>query len=374
MSDISTSVLKVNTAAYRHNIGVVRKHIGDDCGIIAVVKSDAYGLGMIPMAQRAISENVDMLAVATVAEGMELREHYPDIPILVMVQPSEEDIPAAVQGDLRITVSNYATAEQLGLQASKMKKIMAIHCEIDTGMGRQGFSLEEAPKSLLKITRISNVDIEAIFTHFPSADEPEDPYTANQAKNFRTLQTQLSKDGIPFEYCHASNSAGIMLQQNCSFDMVRPGIMTYGVWPNNKVPEDSPLLPVIQWESKLVLIKNLPGGVSVNYGRIYKTQKPIRTGVIPVGYADGYPYALSNNADVLIRGTRCPVLGTVTMNQIVVDLSEVPEATVGDIAVLIGQDDEERIQVEELAHRANTIGYEILTGISARIPRVYLPA
>jgi alanine racemase len=374
MTASAPSALHVNTAAYRHNIGVVRQHAGDDCGIIAVVKSDAYGLGMVPMAQRALAENVDMLAVASVAEGMELREHYPETPILVLVQPSYGELSDAVHGDLRITISDYATAERLGLLASKSKKIMAIHCEIDTGMGRQGFSLEEAPKAMLKITRISNVDIEAIYTHFPSADDPDDPFTSNQIKSFRGLLTQLSKDGIPYEFSHAANSAGILLQQNAAFDMVRPGIMTYGVWPTNKVPDDSPLLPVIQWESTLVLIKNLPGGVGINYGRTYKTLKPIRTGIIPVGYADGYSHALSNNADVLIRGTRCPVLGAVTMNQLVVDLSAVPHAAVGDTVVLIGEDDGERISVEELAERADTIGYEILTGISARIPRVYLPA
>ena len=219
---------------------------------------------------------------------------------------------------------------------------------------------------------VSHIDIEGVATHFSSADDIDDPATANQLRIFKQVLRQFEKEGIPYEMAHAANSAAIVGHPASAFNMVRPGLMTYGVWPTDTPPERMALRPVGRWESKIVLIKELPSGWSIGYGRTYTTERPTRTAVIPVGYADGYKVPFGNNADVLIRGRRCPVRGRVSMDQIVVDVTEVPGVTAGDPAVLIGIDGSEQITVSELAKRARTVGQDILSCIGPRVHRVYV--
>ena len=369
----STSTLRIDLNAYRHNLKCIQSMIGDECGIIPVVKSNAYGHGAIPIAEAAIHEKVPMLAVATVAEGVALREAFPDIPILTLLQPSEDELVAAIRNSLTLTLSDLKTAERAGELAGKSNRILSVHCEIDTGMGRQGFQLDAEPKALLKITRISHVDIQGIFTHFPDADQDDPTFTNNQIKHFRHQIKDLSRSGIPFEMTHAANSAGLLNYPTSYFDMVRPGILTYGIFPTNDVPQETPFRPVASWMTRIVLVRNLPGGVGISYGRTYRTSSPERIAVLPIGYADGYPRALSNQGEVIIRGVRCPIRGTVTMNETMVDVTHLPNVAVGDTVTLIGQEGSVRIRAEELAQRCNTIGYEILTGIGMHVRRVYHP-
>lgn len=382
MSIVAPSKLTVDLAAYSHNLGVVREHIPEKCGIMAVVKADAYGLGAAPIAKRALESGATMLGVATVEEGIALRQNGLEAPILVMVHPTEDALVPAIKHSLRLLISDVTTAERLGEQARKLKKVSAIHCEIDTGMGRQGFHPDTAASELLRMTRISNVDIEGIATHFPSADLPNDSFTTGQIKTFRQLLRQLDKGGIPYEMAHTANSAAIVNYPNSAFDLVRPGLMTYGVWPAAAPAESSPppsaaqwtspLKPVARWTSRIALIRQLPGGASISYGRTYKTPGPMRAAVVPVGYGDGYRHKLSNRGDVLVRGTRCPVRGRVCMDEIVIDVTQVPEAAVGDTATLLGPDGGEGITVEELAEKAETLPYEILTAIGPRVERLYI--
>jgi len=367
----ATSVLHIDLQAYRHNIRTLQSLIPSNTGIIAVIKSNGYGLGAVELAKRALEEGVSVFAVAHITEGQELREQFPDVPILILVQPVAEDLPTAIKENLTLTLSDLPFAEKLGDMARKLNKVVPVHCEIDTGMGRQGFSVEDAPKSLLKMTRISNIDIQAVCTHFPSADAPNDPFTASQIKTFNALIEDMSKDGIPFEYVHAANSAAVLLQEGCTFDFIRPGIITYGVWPNNNPDVTVHIKPVVEWKTKVVLVRDLPGGVSISYGRTFKTNRPTKIAVLPIGYADGYPRILSNNSDVIIRDTRCPIRGTITMNETMVDITHIPEISVGETVTLFGTDAHETISIEELAQKAHTIGYEILTGISEHIPREY---
>ncbi|MFP6584272.1 MAG: alanine racemase [Candidatus Hydrogenedentota bacterium] len=374
MSAHATSTLHVDLNAYAHNLRVIQKMLENDCLIVPVVKSDAYGHGMVPIASRALQANISMLAVATVGEGLVLREAFPMIPILCLVQPSDDELMAGIRTGLRFTVSDLGTAERIGELAHKAKKIVAIHCEVDTGMGRQGFHLDESAKSMLKITRISNIDLEGVFTHFPVADARDESFTANQIRSFKQLLKQLARDGIPFEVGHAANSAAILNHPDSHFDVVRPGIITYGIYPDNVVPGDSPFEPVASWTSRIVLLRELPADAGISYGRRYKTTQQERIAVVPVGYGDGYPRALSNRADVLVRGQRCPVRGTVTMNQIMIDVTHVGGVAVGDTVTLIGEDGEQGIRAEELADRAGTIGYEIMTGIGPQVAREYHPA
>lgn len=373
MNDGSTSTLRVDLNAYRHNLITLREMLGPECALMPVVKSNAYGHGATPIAAQALRENVPMLAVATVKEGLQLRDSFASIPILCLVQPSADELMAGIRADLRFTVANLEIAQKIGEFAHKVKTVVSVHCEVDTGMGRQGFDVETAAEQLRNLTRIPNVDVEGVFTHFPVADDDDELFTANQIRSFRTILRDFSKAGIPFEFAHAANSAGVIDFPESHFDMVRPGIITYGVYPTNVVPENSPFAPVASWKTRVVLVRDMPGGVSIGYGRRYRTSEPERLAEIPVGYADGLPRSVSNRADVLIRGTRCPIRGTISMNQTMVDVTHVPGVIAGDTVTIIGKDGQEAIRAEELAEHAGTIGYEILTGITASVFREYFP-
>ncbi len=367
----STRVI-VDLNAYANNLRIVRQTIPDECAIMAMVKADAYGHGAVRIAQKALAEGVRMLGVATVDEGIELREAGIAAPILVMMPPNDEAVVPAIEHDLRLVISDVATAERVGEYARRLNKVVPVHCKVDSGMGRQGFDIDTAHSDILFTTRISHIDIEGICTHFPVAENVRDPFTANQLKVFKHLLKQLEKQGIPYEMVHAANSAAIVNFPNSAFDMVRPGLMTYGVWPTETPPAVSPLHPVLRWETRVALIKELKPGSSVGYGRTYVTPTPARIALLPVGYADGYKYRLANNADVIIRGKRCPVRGNVSMDQITVDVTAVPGVAVGDTATLIGTDGQQTIGAEELAQRAQTIPYDILTGIGRRCERSYV--
>jgi len=362
----------VDLTAYGRNLGAVRAMIPKECGIMAVVKGNGYGHGAVPIAQRAIAEGVQMLGVATVKEAVELREAGIDSRILVLVQPTEDVLTAAVEYDLRLSISDVAVAERVGELARRANRVVPIHCKIDTGMGRQGFPMDNAVAEMMHLTRISHVDIEGVCTHFSIAENARDPFTANQVRQFRQVLRQIEKEGIPYEMTHAANSAAIVNHPSAVFDLVRTGLMTYGVWPTDAPPVDSPLMPVLRWETEVVLVKEIQKGETVGYGRTFTAGDTIRVAVIPVGYADGYKLSLSNRASVLIRGKRCAVRGRISMDQTVVEVTHVPGIAVGDTVTIIGSDGKESITVEELAERGGTIPYEILTGISPRVEREYI--
>jgi alanine racemase len=365
----------IDLGAYAQNLATVRAMIPKESAILAVVKADGYGLGAAPLAKKAVDSGAAMLGVASVTEALALREAGIDAPILVMVQPTEEAIPAAIEADLRLMISDVGMAERVGEVARRINRVVPVHCKIDTGMGRQGFLADKAVSEMLYLTRISHIDIEGMATHFANANAAQDPFTNQQIRLFRQVLRQLEKEGIPYEMVHAANSAAVVnFASSAAFDMVRAGLMTYGVWPTDTPPATSPLAPVLRWETRVVHVRTIGGGDSVGYGRTYIAHDQVRLATLPVGYADGFKHSLSNRASVLIRGKRCPVRGRVSMDQISVDVTHVPSVEFGDTAVLIGLDGGDSITVEELAERAGTIPYEILTGLGRRVERVYIDA
>lgn len=372
MSSLATSKLIVDLGAYAHNLHEVAKLIPEDCKIMAVVKANGYGHGAVPIAKKAIESGASMLGVATVEEGIALRKADINAPILVLVQPSEEALGPALNHGLRLTASSTAIAERLGDLARRANKVVPLHGKIDSGMGRQGFDIERAVEELLSLTRISHIDIEGICTHFPVANIASDAYTQNQIRTFKHLLKQLDKEGIPYETVHAANSAAVMNYPAAAFDMVRVGIMLFGVWPTDDVPPETPLKQVARWESSIILIKEFREAASIGYGRTFQTAQRMRCALVPVGYGDGYHYALSNKGEVLIHGARCAIRGRVSMDQMMVDVTNVPSAAVGDPVVLLGRDGSQQITAEELAQRAGTIPYEIFTSISSRVAREYV--
>lgn len=362
----------INLDAYAANLALVQRLVGPGCGIIPVVKANAYGHGLERIAQTADKTDIKMLAVATVEEALRLRKAGIKTPLLVMMQPARDMLRLYIEHNLTLLVADTAIADAMGALAHDAHKVAPVHCKIDTGMGRQGILYDEAIETLQYIKRITNIDIQGICTHFPTADLIDDSFTLAQIKAFKQLIKQVEKAGIPYEIAHAANSAGILNYRESLFDAVRPGLMCYGIWPGKGGGEMPLLRRVLRWETTVVQVRQLKAHANIGYGRKFTTYGPTKTAILPVGYADGYRYQLSNKADVLIRGRRCPVRGAVSMDQIVVDVTAVPQVACGDTATLIGADGGLEITVEELAEKAGTISYDILTGIGARVYREYL--
>lgn len=372
MNHLAPSLAIIDLDAYAENLATVRRLVGPAVAIFAVVKADAYGHGLVPLATRALEAGAVRLAVAMVSEGIQLRRAGINAPILVMVQPGPGALAAVVEYELALMISNVEVAEALGEQARRANRVAAVHCKIDTGMGRQGFPLETARHDIEHIARISHLDIEGIATHLANADQPEDPFTYNQIRKLRQALKELERSGVPFDCVHAANSAAVLQYHDGLFDAVRVGLMTYGVWPATAPAAPGLLRPVLRWESSVAQVRHLDAGANIGYGCTYTAPRAAHVAVVPVGYADGYPVALSNRAQVLLQGIRCPVRGRVSMDQIIVDVGALPAPVKpGDPVTLIGQDGDERITVEELADLAGTIPYEILTGIGSRVERSY---
>ncbi len=368
---IHTSQAIVDLSAYEYNLSVVRNLTGPGCDLAAVVKANGYGLGALPIAQRALASGARMLCVATAEEGVALREGGIEAPILVLMQSDRDSLASIIRHHLTLMLSDVKTAEVLGEMARKANQVLPVHCMVDSGFGRQGFSAETAAEDIQYLTRISHIDVEGIATHFPVANIVDDAFTYGQIRAFKHLLKQLEKEGIPYEVAHAANSAAVVNYPGSLFNMVRAGIMSYGVWPTDAPPATEMLRPVVRWETRVAQVRELEPGSTVGYGRTYTTPGRMKAAMLPIGYADGYPFSLSNKAEVLIRGKRCPIRGRVCMDQVVVDVTDVLRVEAGDIAVLLGSDGEETITVAELACQACTIPYEILTGIGPRVPRVY---
>jgi alanine racemase len=368
-SHSSRAIVDLN--AYTSNLDLV-KRLSGDADLIPVIKADAYGHGLVPVARAALRAGAKMLGVAMIQEGIKLRENDIRAPVLVMVSPPKKALPLFLEYKLTLTVVNKEMAQELGALAHASGQVTPVHCKIDTGMGRQGINYEEALDTLQFVSRITHLDLQGIFTHFPSADVPDDSFTHNQIKAFKQLLKQVDKAGYPYEIAHAANSAGVVNYQESVCDAVRPGLITYGIWPTEKGSSATLVKPVLRWETNIAQVRTLAADSTIGYGRTHILEKTTRTAILPVGYADGYKHQLSNKAFVLIGGKRCPVLGSVCMDQIVVNVTEVPNVAAGDVATLIGEDGNERITAEELARLAGTIPYDILTSIGARVHREYV--
>ena len=371
MKTFAPSVALVDLDAYAANLAFLRSKIPAGCGVMPVVKADGYGHGSEAITRRALSEGATTVAVATVLQAVALRRAGISAPILVLGQPAPDALEAAIESDLQVMVSDVETARRLGEMAGEAGAVARVHCKIDTGMGRQGFPVRSAHEAVRTIARLPHTRIDGIATHFPCADRPQDGFTLGQIAGFKGLLEALKADGIQYGMAHAANSAAILNYPEATLDCVRPGLITYGIWPTAAPPEPLPVRPVLEWRSSVVVVKKLQAGDSVGYDRTFVADRPIRTAVVPVGYADGYRFGLANRGEILIRGRRCRVLGRVSMDLTVVDVSDMPGVVVGDAAILIGSDGNESVTATELADRAGTIPYDILIGIGNRVKRVY---
>ncbi len=365
----------VSLDAIAHNFSEMRKNIQKDTKIIAVLKADGYGHGAEAIAH--LIEDYDYIwgfAAATAQEALSLVSGGVTKPVLILGHVFEEDYEELAAAGIRIAVSEPASAKGYAAAGKSLGKTVHIHLALDTGMSRIGFSdSRESLEEIAALTKIPNLNIEGIFTHFARADEADIAPAVEQLEKFRSFTERLKKRGIHIPMEHCSNSAGIIRLPQANLNAVRAGITIYGIYPSKEVERTAVrLLPAMELKSHVSFVKTLPAGRAISYGGTFVTKRDTVVATIPVGYADGYPRSLSNRGWVLIRGKKAPILGRVCMDQFMVDVTEIPGVHAGDSVTLMGKDGEEFLSVEELGDLSGRFSYEFICDISRRVPRVYI--
>ncbi len=365
----------IDLDALTHNLDEIHRCISEGTKIIAVVKADGYGHGAVPLAEvMEKREDVWGYAVATPEEAEELYTNEIKKPILILGFTFPEYDEQIVKEDLRPAVFSLIRAEQLSEEAVRQNKICKIHIKLDTGMSRIGFQVtEQAADEIAQIAKLPNIMIEGIFTHFSKADEIDKTFTKKQADAYDQMIEWLEERQVSIPIHHVSNSAGIVDLPQFNKDIVRAGIILYGLWPSDEVQKENiDLQPLLSLKSHVVHVKELEPGRIISYGGTFEVEKPMRIATVPVGYADGYPRSLSNKGYVLIHGKRAAICGRVCMDQMMVDVTDIADVCPGDAVTLIGWDGAECITLEELGDLSGRFNYEFACDLNKRIPRVYI--
>lgn len=366
---------EINLDAIAYNMEQMKNRIGDGAKLIAVIKTDGYGHGAIPIAQ--MFEECPYVwgyAVACMDEAAALRENGIRKPVLVLGCIFPEEYADMIELEIRATVYTWEMAAGMAAAAQKAGKTAYFHIKIDTGMGRLGFPVsDESADTILRISRLPHVKMEGMFTHFARADETDKTYTLCQHNAFMQMKEAVEKRGVKISYFDCDNSAGIIDFPFMKHDLARAGIATYGMYPSEEVNKEAiELKPALSLISHVSYVKDVKPGTAISYGGTFVSSSPMRIATIPVGYGDGYPRSLSNKGDVLIHGRRAKILGRVCMDQFMVDVTHIPETAFMDPVVLIGRDGSDEITVEELAEKSGRFHYEFVCCLGKRIPRIYI--
>lgn len=366
---------EVDLDAVSYNMEQMKKRIGEDARLIAVVKADGYGHGALPIAR--LFEKCGYVwgyAVACLDEAMELRKNGISKPILILGCVFPDQYEDLIRYDIRPAVYMEEAAVKISNEAVRQGKQAYFHIKIDTGMGRIGFPVSvESVDVIERISRLPNVTVEGMFTHFARADEKDKAYTLMQHERFVWMKERLEERKIDIRYFDCDNSAGIIDFPDMKHDLARAGISMYGMYPSEEVNMEAvDLKPAMSLISHVAFVKNIEKGTAVSYGGTFVAERPMRIATIPVGYGDGYPRSLSNKGYVLIHGKRARILGRVCMDQFMVDVTDIPETKFMDRTVLIGRDGNESITVDELAKLSGRFNYEFVCCLGKRIPRVYI--
>ncbi|ACX52847.1 alanine racemase [Ammonifex degensii KC4] len=362
---------EVSREALRHNLRVVKEIVGPSVRVMGIVKANAYGHGLVPVAKILEEAGVDWLGVARGQEALELRREGVDHPILVLGYVHPAECPALLAQEVTLTAYSEDILREWAGIAQREGKRLKVHFKVDTGMGRLGFKAEPAGKeAILRLAALPRVEVEGIYTHFACADLPDEKPTRDQLEKFIMLLEELERAGLSIPLRHAANSAALIRFRESHLDMVRPGIMLYGLLPFPSARVN--LSPAMTLKARVVQVKRVGAGFPVSYGWTYRTSRPSLLATVAAGYGDGYSRLLSNKGEVLLRGRRVPVVGRVCMDQLIVDATELGEVEPGEEVVLFGRQGEVSLPVEELAEKIGTINYEVVCAVSARVPRVYL--
>ncbi len=377
---------EIDLNAYAHNIRELKRITQPKARLMAVVKANGYGHGAIEVARTALQNGADSLGVARMHEAVELREAGLEAPILIFSYSPPDSAQTLIDYELTQTVYSPATAEALAGQAARIGEKIKIHIKIDSGMGRLGLLLDElaggtsrdspAAKTVSAveaISRLVNLEVEGIFTHFATSDSADKFYANRQLVRFMDFLNRLKRAGLRPPVKHAANSGAVIDMPESHLDLVRPGIATYGLYPSDGVNQSNvELKPVMTLKSRIIHLKKVPAGFHISYGITYRTKKPATIATVPVGYADGFNRLLSSRGHMLVHGQRVPIVGRVCMDLTMLDVSALNDVKIEDQVVVFGQQGNHAVTADEIASTLKTINYEIVTSITARVPRVYL--
>lgn len=361
---------EIDTDAFARNVEAIASRLPERSRLIAVLKGDGYGHGAVELARRCTPERVAMIATSLLEEALELQDAGIELPLLVLGALGPAQVRLAVERG--VTIGVVGPEELASVCEVARERDVTIHLKLDSGMGRMGVIASELQGVAERIRATPRLKVAAIYTHFANAGDPEDPFTEQQLASFRNELATLRELGVEAPFHHTSNSAGTVRGIVEPGDFVRTGLVLYGGEPLDE--GSAKLEPVMRWRTEIARLKTLPIGHAVGYGMTYWTPRETRVATLPCGYADGYDRLLSNNADVLVRGQRAPLIGRVSMDMITIDVTDVPGVAIGDEVVLLGAQGSERITAEELAEKIGTISYEVFCNVSARVPRVYRSA
>lgn len=360
---------EVNLAAIDNNVRLIRSAVRPSTKVCAVIKADAYGHGAAQVARAALAAGADYLAVAILSEAIDLRREGFTAPILILGYTPPRQSAQIVDNDISQTVFTFDAAEALSQVAVAAGKKAKIHLKVDTGMTRIGIKPEEAGDFAAAIVKLPGINLEGVFSHFATADNKDKSYAWEQFDRFKHALAKIESKGIKIPIRHIANSAATLEMPETHLDMVRPGIILYGLWPSDEVQRNIDLRPAMKLKARVGFVKDVPAKVSVSYGRTFFTAQETRLATLPVGYADGWTRLLSGKADVLIRGQRASVVGRICMDQCMIDVTSIPEVREGDIAVLFGDD---KLSADEVADKLGTINYEVVCMVGKRVPRHYI--
>ena len=364
---------EVDLDAIAHNIKEIRKITNPNAKIMAVVKADAYGHGFLEVAKTLLENGADRLAVAVLQEGKQLRSRGVTVPILILGASGEEAVEDLINFDITPSVFTYEFAKALSYDEERKEKVTKIHIKIDTGMSRIGFlageNNEEIVDEIIKISKLPYIEIEGIFSHFATSDEYDKSYTLLQYGRFMDVCNRLEEKGLNIPIKHICNSAGIMMYPEMHLDMVRPGVILYGMYPSDEVDKSRlDLIPAMTLKSTITHIKEVEPGRGVSYGKEYITDKKTKIATVPIGYADGYLRKLAKHGKMIVDGVKVPIIGRICMDQCMIDVTNVHNIDKGDEVIIFGR---EGVTVDDLAEWLETINYEVSCVIGKRIPRIY---
>ena len=362
----------IHTDNFRHNIKLVRNHVGREKLVCAAIKADAYGHGANELCSVAIEEGVSYFAIATVGEGASLRKSNLTIQILLLTLTTPEEFPEIISNGIQPFVADRAYIKGLNREAKKQGRILDVHLHVDSGMGRIGCKPKDAVVLAQLIESLENINLKGVSTHFCCADDPSKPMTKDQILKFKEAIEQIKSAGIDPGIVHASNSAAIVGFPDSWIDMVRPGIILYGYYPGHEQERILNVKPVMEFRTEVVFLKKVAAGQPLSYGATYVTERETYIATLPVGYGDGYNRLLSSKGIILINGKKYKVAGRVCMDQLLIDLGPDTNVDLYDEAILFGVGPDEQT-AEDLAVVLDTISYEITCNVNKRVPRVYLP-
>jgi alanine racemase len=374
LEDIRPTWAEIDLDNLAHNMREVRRIVEEDISVMAVVKANAYGHGSIETSKVFLENGACYLAVATLGEAIELRRAGISAPILILGYVKNSQHHIAVEEDITETIYNMESAKCLSDAAEKLKRKAKVHIKIDSGMGRIGFRPDEKSiEEIVHICRLPNLEVEGIFTHFAKADELDKTFTIEQYEKFQWTIKELENRGLNIPIKHASNSAAIIDLPEYNLNMVRGGIMLYGLYPSDEViKEKVKLKPAMTLKAEISNIKVVPKGTGISYGQIFVTERESKIATIPIGYADGFTRLLTSKAEVAIKGQRVPVVGKICMDQSMVDVTDVENVSLGDEVILFGDGSFGVPHIDEVAEILGTISYEVLCMVGRRVPRVYI--